>query len=169
MSLTAFYSFYSNPPPPEVWFWLERSPIVSLIIAALTFVVGLNIYVYVSTQVRHLYAWYRTCRQESNSGQTIFVSKVTSTFTGLHIVCIVFAVLWFLCQLYKGHKWATFLINIAEQLRAWLTSISHIPSKIKTFPRWIENKQKQYENNVDLRRNIYWYKPEYISNTSADK
>lgn len=47
-----YSSFYSSPPPPEVRFWFERSPMVSLTIAALTFVIGLNVYVYVSAQVR---------------------------------------------------------------------------------------------------------------------
>lgn len=158
MSLTAFYSFYSNPPPPEVWFWFERSPIVSLIIAALTFVVGLNIYVYVSTQVRHLFVWSRTCRQNYNSGQTFFVSRVTSAFTGLHILCLFSVVLWFLCQLYKNdHRWARFLVRVAEGMRPWLTSFSFIQVKVMSCALWVKNKYEKMVTSVYLQRNILWY------------
>lgn len=86
-----------------------------------------------------------------------------SVFTGLHVLCLFSAVLWFSCQLYKGHRWAELLINIAKEVRPCLTSISYYQSNIKAFARWAENTAFvkkvvfTYENTMNIRRNINWY------------
>lgn len=44
-------SFYSSPPPNAVRIWLDKSPMIFLIISAFLFIAGLNFFAYQSRQV----------------------------------------------------------------------------------------------------------------------
>lgn len=44
--------YNSRVPPRLIRMWLDRAPMMFLIIAAISFVIGLNIFAYLSLQVR---------------------------------------------------------------------------------------------------------------------
>ena len=43
--------YYSAKPPRLIELWLDKAPMIFLIVAALTFIAGLNMFAYLSSQV----------------------------------------------------------------------------------------------------------------------
>ena len=50
--LTISVSYDTSRPPRFIRLWLDEAPTVLLVIAATTFIIGLNLFVYLSVQVR---------------------------------------------------------------------------------------------------------------------
>ena len=50
--LTIPASYDTSRPPKFIRLWLDEAPTVLLVIAATTFIIGLNLFVYLSVQVR---------------------------------------------------------------------------------------------------------------------
>ena len=51
-ALTVLPSYDGTRPPVLIRWWFDKAPIVFLILSALTFIVGLNLFAYLSSQVR---------------------------------------------------------------------------------------------------------------------
>ena len=133
--------YSSNAPPRLFKFWLDKSPMVCLIVSALTFVLGLNLFVYSSTQVCETpliypcplcwkaYWWL--------SYQKRYVSLSTNFSTGLHVVCVTTVTIWFIYQLKKKSKW------ICAILRSLL---------------WVIHPRQQYrKHKIHWKRNMHWF------------
>lgn len=49
--LITVFSYNSHEPPKLIRMWLDKAPMILLIVAAVTFVIGLNLFAYLSLQV----------------------------------------------------------------------------------------------------------------------
>lgn len=45
------FRYYARTPPKLILLWLDKAPVIFLIVAAVTFIIGLNLFVYQSVQV----------------------------------------------------------------------------------------------------------------------
>ena len=126
----------SAKPPRLIELWLDKAPMIFLIVAALTFIVGLNLFAYLSSQV---------CIKASvrsipfiHTNQARYVSVSTNALTGTHIACLVVAIAWFIYRL----KHESRAIRWAEGL----------------LPRWRKGVDVLYKSDRSLhfQRNVCW-------------
>ena len=105
-----------------------------------------------------------TCSTEERTSdsnrftQVRYVSLSTNIFTGLHSVCLLAVMLWFICQLRHGAKWAKWcrsgretLIRSLHSECGFLVIMLLLPV---SMPILLQEKSIR---NFHLRRNIYWY------------
>lgn len=52
LTFITVFSYNSHEPPRLIRMWLDKAPMVLLLVAAVTFVIGLNLFAYLSLQVR---------------------------------------------------------------------------------------------------------------------
>ena len=65
----------SRPPPMVVKLWLDKAPLVFLVIAAILFVIGLNIFVYIFREFSYS---AKPTQMGSVGGATWRVASITS-------------------------------------------------------------------------------------------
>ena len=52
LELTLDERYDLRPAPPLIKMWLDKSPMIFLVVAAVMFIVGLNVFVYTANQVQ---------------------------------------------------------------------------------------------------------------------
>ena len=110
---------------------LDKAPMIFLVVAAVMFVIGLNIFVYTPSQTQVRGALWRGIFLLYTCFQVRYVSLSTNVITGMHAVCLLAVALWFIYQLKHDTAWAKwFRTEILESERP---------------------------GSLHLRRNIYWY------------
>lgn len=98
--------------------WLDKAPLISLIVAAFTFVVGLNLFAFLSSQVRLAFIYGDYADVLSCMFKDPYVVKTTSVLTSLHTCCLFSVAWWLLCQIYRDRKWATFTMSVISGLQS---------------------------------------------------
>lgn len=145
MSLNVFSYNAPREPPKLIRLWLDKAPMVFLIVAAATFVIGLNLFAYLSLQVLSTLG---CCDEKSLSSypmQPYYVALATSTLTGLHSTSLLIVTAWFIYRLKYTSVWAQW----TRDLIRWFT---YLPEKL-TFPyRWLIGRP----HVMHIRRNVYW-------------
>ena len=138
--MTSLNRYDTEKPPRLVELWLDMAPIVSMIIAALTFIIGLNLFVYLSSQVRTL-----TVHVLGNSPliyikQARYVSLSTNALTVLNSLCLLVVVIWFTIR----SKHATqAMVN------------SHHRSNVSPSLVWVKRLCRSTRIR-HFQRNVYW-------------
>lgn len=117
---------------------------------------------------------------ELTFGQPHFVCLATNILTGLHGMCLLVVMLWFVYQLKHDSVWAVWIravlksiMTIADRIfvkgtrrirkgMEWIwTGIKIGTNWVRTRPRCIWNTLKwpydKYKRNLHLQRNIFWY------------
>lgn len=139
-------------------FWLDKAPMVFLIVAAVAFVIGLNLFAYWSVQV-----CYDSCPSLQvillNLLQPLFVSLATSTFTGLHSICTITVTAWFIYELKHESSWAKCIHKNTEWIRTIIGWLAAAMNSIFRLYRGIKKLlyRKCRPGQLHLLRNIYWY------------
>lgn len=176
----------STIPPAFISMWLERAPVVLLAISAFAFVIGLNLFTYLSSQVCMIIYGEFFSDLSSNLGQPFFVSLLTNIFTALHGLCLIIAVVWYLCRRKQNSFLSNLLLHSAEEFHLFLKKctlrFSFFIVRIFWIPRlaakllviwiklfmveslqsleWLRNLlyqvEAEYAKNLHFHRNIYW-------------
>lgn len=146
MSLNVFSYNAPREPPKLIRLWLDKAPMVFLIVAAAAFVIGLNLFAYLSLQVLSSLV---CCDEKSLTAyptQPYYVALATSILTGLHSACLLIVTVWFIYRLKYTSVWAQWIRDLIR----WFT---YLPEKL-TFPyRWLIGRPYV----MHIRRNVYWY------------
>lgn len=146
MSLNEFSYNAPLEPPKLIRLWLDKAPMVFLIVSAATFVIGLNLFAFLSLQVLSTLG---CCDEKSLTSycpmQPYYVAFATSTLTGLHSACLFIVTAWFIYRLKYTSVWAQWIRDLIR----WL---AYLPEKL-TFPyRWLIGRP----HVMHIRRNVYW-------------
>lgn len=119
--------YYTNATPKLFQLWLEKAPVIFLIIAALVFIVGLNLLAFFPTQVCSSFnIFLPICL---TLYQRRFEAITTVAFTGVHIIGLLMLIVWF------------FLESQQQYIVA----------------KWLRHPLQQYHRNLELQRDIWWY------------
>lgn len=131
-SSTQNCSYYTNKTPKLIRWWLKKAPILFLIIAAFTFIVGLNLFAFLSQQVR---VKVNICFTRLTSfQQRRLVSITTVAATASHILGLVLVILWFVLESNQHN-------NVAK---------------------WMLHPYQQFKRDLELQREFWWYGPFYM-------
>ena len=134
--------YYSDTPPPLIRLWLEKAPLIFLVIAALTFIIGLNLFAYLSSQV--CMPLFIEKIEPDIQNQLRYVSLSTNAFTGAHILCLLIVTTWFIYRL-----------KHTSMMGRWIRTVLIRPQK--SLGKWLFSPYRKYMGNLRLRRNLYWY------------
>ena len=144
--MTALHSYDSGRPPRLIELWLDNAPMLFLIIAALTFIIGLNLFAYLSSQVR-MSAIPRDSPSVDRK-QARYVSLSTNAITGAHTLCLFIVTAWFIFRLKH---------SIGVIVRRELVILMFIISLPISVPVLWYLCELRSVRSMHYLRNIYWY------------
>ena len=119
---------------------------IFLVVAALTFIAGLNMFAYLSSQVS-ITAVVRLYFSHTN--QARYVSLSTNAITGAHTLCLFVVTAWFIYRLKHSIG-----VVVKRELMV-LTSVLCFPISVPIL--WILWQRDSEPGIYHLRRNICWH------------
>ena len=146
-TLTTQERYDSAKPPHLIELWLDKAPMIFLVVAALTFIAGLNMFAYLSSQVS-IIAVVRLYFSHTN--QARYVSLSTNAFTVAHSICLFIVAVWFIYQL----KRETTLVKWSNAtLSSWWKAVTDAPSRLMNVllsPLNKSNRGRHYQRIICL-------------------
>ena len=124
-----------NPPWP-IKLWLDKAPMIFLIVSALMFIVGLNLFAYLTSQVRVALVLRVVLLRIIEKAR--YVSLSTNVFTGAHSLCLFVVVIWFIYQLKRR---SVLVQRVGSALSSFVRTIS---------PLYEGERSRHYQRNVFL-------------------
>ena len=131
---------------------------IFLVVAALTFIAGLNMFAYLSSQVS-IAAVVRLYFSHTN--QARYVSLSTNALTGAHSLCLFIVVVWFIYQLKRETKlvkWSNTTLSgwrkvVMGVLSDWRKVVADAPSRLMNVllsPLDKSNHGRHYQRSICL-------------------
>ena len=149
MHLLLHLRYDSHRPPFLIKLWLDKAPILFLVVSAVLFVIGFNLFVYIPNQSQVRACTMTEVRHLKLSPQVLFVSLSTNILTGIHSLCLLFVTTWFIYQLKRESEWVKWTLSLLDEFE-FLAVVLTLPVSLFILLRGKGMK------SLHLRRNLCW-------------